>query len=391
MPNRADQFRLFILGLPAVGKSTARRYISEYLSEALPRNRIASFDDYTVLIEMMQNPEEKRFMANPKGQFRINEDKRQEVMNDALTRLRSAVDASAADICVVEFSRCEYVDAVSALLSGTAGNYALIYLRVDDSKERRRRNLIRSPDQPVRSIPDDLMHLPSLSKDDVAALSSSHPGRLREIDTSNLSLARMRDEVCACAKEVLEPKYKFRVSRGSWKEWVLFFLVLFQSVVPLVVVFAVWAFPEWPVATAIWHLCSLPAMRSMTYVACAGALGAAAYSIRCIGRYSISGMLDVSAYKWWYVLRPLEGGLLAIGVYALLRGGIAAIGARFDTTAPNANYGFFGLGFLIGVATEAFMEWLVVLAKKIAQYRVQPLKYQAENDASNNVADPRDG
>jgi len=382
----APQFRLFIIGLPGVGKTTASRFLAEYLRRNLPATKIAKFDDYELLITKPRDSGEHRISLNGQGQFTIEEKDRDQVLSEVLQSLRSQAAASKAEICLLEFSRFNYVKAIQTF--DVKDNYAIIYLRTDDLPLRMQRNRSRAPDQQIRTIPDEVMKLHSCSTDDVAQLTSLHPGRLLEIDTSKLTLNALRDEVNLRAREILQSRFRFEEAIPLWQELVLFSIVLIQCVVGLAVLFCVWAIPKLPnlcmETTARWLL-SYSALRMYSYAACGGWLGATAYSIRCLRRYSVLKILDFQAYRWWYLLGPLEAALLASGIYAILNGGIATLGARFDNARTGQGLAILGLSFLIGVSTEAFMEWLVALAKKLTNYRVQPPEYQDAQESPHGT------
>jgi adenylate kinase family enzyme len=379
------QFRLFIIGLPGVGKTTVSRFLYEYLRRNLAGVKVQRFDDYGLLIAKARNPNEPRVSTNERGQFTINENDRDQVLTEVLESLGSQASPSKAQVCLLEFSRRNYVKSLEVLQ--VKANYAIIYLRTDDLTVRMERNRSRDPDQQVRTIPDEVMKLPSCSTDDLVELRSRHAGRLFEIDSSQLTLAAMREEVCLRAREILQSRFTFGEAIPFWQELFLVVTVLIQCGLGLAVLFSVWALPNLAAAKSLRNLLTYPSLRTLAYVACAGALGAITYSIRCIGRYSILRMLDFEAYKWWYLLRPLQGALLAVGIYAILSGGIASMGGRFDGSGEGRKYALFGLSFLIGISTEAFVEWLVAVAKKLTNYRVQPPEYQGPAESSTKTGE----
>jgi hypothetical protein len=91
----------------------------------------------------------------------------------------------------------------------------------------------------------------------------------------------------------------------------------------------------------------------------AGAIGAAVYAIE---RFIVHAVKEGSfgrSYTAWYVLRPLQGSLLAVIFYLLLRGGLLALGTPVSGTATDLNhYGLASLCALVGMFSNDAMQRL---------------------------------
>src|SRR5438128_1677757 len=109
------QLRLFIIGLPGVGKTTASRFLAEYLRRNLPGTKIGRFDDYELLIAKANDSGERRVSLNRQGQFTIEENDRDHVLREVLQTLGSQAAASKAEISLLEFSRRDYVKSFQML------------------------------------------------------------------------------------------------------------------------------------------------------------------------------------------------------------------------------------------------------------------------------------
>lgn len=91
----------------------------------------------------------------------------------------------------------------------------------------------------------------------------------------------------------------------------------------------------------------------------AGAIGAAVYAIERFIVHAIKERSFGRSYTAWYVLRPLQGSLLAVVFYLLLRGGLLALGAPASGVATDLNpYGLASFCALVGMFSNDAMQRL---------------------------------
>ncbi|MBA3360000.1 MAG: hypothetical protein H0T94_00775 [Acidimicrobiia bacterium] len=75
--------------------------------------------------------------------------------------------------------------------------------------------------------------------------------------------------------------------------------------------------------------------------------------------YHIGRRTFDNSWRWWYVIRPLVGGLLGVGVYALARAGLVATTASLD----GANvFGFAAIAVVVGLFSERATRRLAAVA-----------------------------
>ena len=101
--------------------------------------------------------------------------------------------------------------------------------------------------------------------------------------------------------------------------------------------------------------------KTIVYTFFAGVLGSAIYAFR--GFYqSIAepeNFPKAFNFKWifWYLIRPIAGGIFGFVVYALARAELVAFGLTSNISEQN-NLMFFGTSFLAGFGFHDFAEFL---------------------------------
>jgi hypothetical protein len=91
----------------------------------------------------------------------------------------------------------------------------------------------------------------------------------------------------------------------------------------------------------------------------AGAVGASIYAIERFIQHAIKDKDFGQSYTSWYVLRPLQGSLLALMFYLLLRGGLLALGAGTGENAGTLDlYGLASICAMVGLFSKDAMERL---------------------------------
>ena len=82
----------------------------------------------------------------------------------------------------------------------------------------------------------------------------------------------------------------------------------------------------------------------------AGTVGAAIYAIERFIQHAMHDKDYEREYSGWYILRPLQGSLLAVVFYLLLRGGLLALGTPSGSVGADLNpYGLASFCALVGM------------------------------------------
>ncbi len=125
-------------------------------------------------------------------------------------------------------------------------------------------------------------------------------------------------------------------------------------------------------------------VRFLALVAVAGALGSYIHLTTSFVDY-LGNRQFVKSWKWWYVLRPFIGSVLAVIVYFAARGGLIAGGTGAGDLSP---YGVAALAGLTGMfskqATDKLREVFENLFKTQPTPRADPLKPQPTNPVKPN-------
>lgn len=106
--------KLFILGRPGSGKTTASRYIIEYLRQHFNNWSIVRYNDYDILQELFLReklfpPKQKRFEAKELGGFDVLDFT---VLDEVLRAIEKTVQANSykkkEELVIIEFARQDY-------------------------------------------------------------------------------------------------------------------------------------------------------------------------------------------------------------------------------------------------------------------------------------------
>lgn len=125
--------KVFVLGLPGSGKSTAARYIEMLARDYkwFPRR----FNDYSILFEMFRtDPESKRFSSTKYGGFDIHE---HIAFDEALIEIekeilqREKVHNDQNELIIIEFARDDYCRALDLFSSAFLQNACFLFLDTD--------------------------------------------------------------------------------------------------------------------------------------------------------------------------------------------------------------------------------------------------------------------
>ena len=111
-----------------------------------------------------------------------------------------------------------------------------------------------------------------------------------------------------------------------------------------------------------------PTFRLMAYTVIGGGMGGIICGIRSILIWH--GDLEAfgGRFLWKYITSPWLGATLALFVYAVIRGGIAAFGGGDYTTqaaGTNQSFAALGVGVLAGYGSRKVLTWLDGLVKRM--------------------------
>lgn len=94
------------------------------------------------------------------------------------------------------------------------------------------------------------------------------------------------------------------------------------------------------------------------FAAAGGAVGAILYNLRQLIFHYAKKQDYSPVWFFKYLTGPLEGILLTLAVFSLLRGGVAAIGGSVTFESDTAAFAAFGLGALVGHGVRNVIGWL---------------------------------
>jgi adenylate kinase family enzyme len=359
---QADLF--FVIGRPGAGKTTFARY----LALALHDQHVLSVNDYDLLLEMAHSLPQDQIRWDKEGHLEVVNRAVFDALFDTLTKIALANRGKRPTI--VELSRAAYVETLRRSPELQARPPLIIYLNAP-LETCIRRNAGRDPGNAAKIVPEGVIRK-YYAEDDIGALAAAFPERVRIVDNAGSSLSTLEREAALLVADLFGGDPQGRTA-SRWKEILTACMLIGYLVAFLVLGFAAW---QAKTASLIFRFISpdpesIPLMKMMGIIASAGGLGSATYCIRAFYSYYIQGTFDFDRFKWWYVFRPITGALLALSVYALVQGGVSAIGGSAE--GQRGTMTWFGLSYLAGFATEQVVEWLRRTSKSIfGESRVQP-------------------
>lgn len=108
--------------------------------------------------------------------------------------------------------------------------------------------------------------------------------------------------------------------------------------------------------------------KTFSYVFFAGVLGSVIYTFRGFYQSIVEPENSPKAFnfKWvfWYLIRPLAGGVFGFVTYAFIRAELLAFGLTSNISEQN-NLMFFGTSFLAGFGFHDFAEYLSKKVKRL--------------------------
>jgi hypothetical protein len=103
--------------------------------------------------------------------------------------------------------------------------------------------------------------------------------------------------------------------------------------------------------------------RMIVIVLLSGGIGAMVHALRSFSAHMGTRHLTVG-WGWWYLLRPLEGAVISLAFYLVLRGGlIGSNGANQTSSTVISIYGMAGIAVLVGM----FSQEAVAKLKEVAE------------------------
>jgi adenylate kinase family enzyme len=144
--------KVFILGRPGGGKSTAARFIKDKVKD---RGLVIDhLYDYSILYEMFHEDTQGRFQAKPNGNFDIIDPS---VYHEALEKLEKVAEQTCAQFIIIEFARDDYKEALEHFSPDFLRNAFFLYLdaSVETCLDRahKRASLLNPNRHPIR--PDE--------------------------------------------------------------------------------------------------------------------------------------------------------------------------------------------------------------------------------------------
>jgi len=355
---------VLFIGLPGSGKTTARHFVYQFLEEKLPGKKIAQYDDYNRLVRLARDQSEKRVILNESyGTFSIEDTERDGLLRELESAILKSAKEDDADVALIELSREDYAPLIGNLRSAGHERAIVFYFKASDDL-RAERNQLRGVREPILHIPDQIFL--KLFSDNWENCARIHHIAWRTIDNSGRSLSALQREMRLQIEAALQGESTLCIPKRGDNAWKIILvlagqLLLFGSLLPLFLLLGDISKKDHRLAF------------SLLISTSSGGLGSVAYGMRCLARYRVQGTLNYFAYKFWYLLRPFQAALLALGVHTILRGGIAVLGSGLDVSKPEALFTIAGISFIVGISTEAAIEWLIELSKKVfTNYRVQP-------------------
>jgi predicted kinase len=368
--NPVSNLLVFLIGRPGSGKSTFARY----LTRALISTDVLYLNDYQLLLTQAKKLSPDQIKWEPNGQFEILD---RPIFDNLFTELVKPIGSNRGRRpIIVEFSRSSYVSAFATLNDLANSSFVIVYL--DSPIEVCiHRNAVRTPESPINSTPEAVIRK-HLAEDDLSALLKTYPGRIRVIQNVGSSLHNLDREASLLLEEVVGAEHvkTLRPARHLEKELAVVGLLAFYLFAFLAMCTLTWRAGQSSFLASFAPDSDpgrLPFLKTMIYTCAAGGLGSTTYCIRALYHYYIKGSFDFDRFKWWYLFRPLTGSVLAISSFAIVQGGVVALGATGAGHVPSANLAWFGVAYLAGFGTEQVIEWLRRASKSLfGESRVQP-------------------
>jgi predicted kinase len=363
-----DNLLLFLIGRPGSGKSTFARY----LTRALVSTNVLYLNDYELLLAQTEKLSDKQIRWEPNGQFEILD---RGIFESLLNQLMKPIESNRGKRpVIIEFSRASYVQAFEGLPALAKSLFTIVY--VDSPLEACiERNAIRAAYYPIKTTPAAVIRNYH-SHDDLPALQAAYPGRVRVVQNTITSLHALEREASLLLEDIVGTEHvkSFRAARNLEKELTVGVLLSSYLCAFLSITAFSWrAGPSSLLASFLPDPSQLQFLKTILYVCAAGGLGSTTYCIRALYHYYIRGAFDFDRFKWWYLFRPVMGTVLAISSFAIVQGGVVALGASASPRPSSANMAWFGIAFLAGFGTEQVIEWLRRASKSIfGESRVQP-------------------
>ncbi len=125
--------KLFLLGRPGCGKSSAAKHIIKYFHEQDAERLTARFKDFDILQDMFENDTHGRFQPSLFGGFDVIDGK---VLDEAMDKLNDRIcrymaDAKTDTLILIEFAREDYIEALQHFSSEVMQNVYFLFIDVN--------------------------------------------------------------------------------------------------------------------------------------------------------------------------------------------------------------------------------------------------------------------
>jgi predicted kinase len=373
MPAEGTQlsnFLVFLIGRPGSGKSTFARY----LTRALISTDVLYLNDYELLLARTETLATNQIKWEPNGQFEVLD---RSVFEGLFSDLVKPIASNRGKRpIIVEFSRGLYVPTFAAMTGLNDEPFTIIYL--DTPLESCiHRNAIRAPYNPLKTTPESVIRKYHTA-DDLTALLQAYPGNVRIVRNVDSSLHALEREASLILEDIVGTEHikSLRPASHLTKEIMAAALLILYLIGFLFVSICAWRAGSSSFLASLLpgkDLNQLPFLKTILYVFSAGGLGSTTYCIRALYHYYIRGAFDFDRFKWWYLFRPPTGSVLAVSSFAIVKGGVVALGAGGSPPISSANLAWFGVAYLAGFGVEQVIEWLRRASKSVfGESRVQP-------------------
>lgn len=183
-------------------------------------------------------------------------------------------------------------------------------------------------------------------------------------------------------------------------EWIRFFAYYYSLLALLLVVILVKVWPSSiPATQGESHVVALlggwiripisQELQMILVVVLSGALGSYVHGATSFVTFAGTRSI-VASWRWWYILRPFIGSVLALGFYFVVRAGF------FDTaqgTQTTTLLGFAAMAFLVGMftrqATEKLSQLFDALFGVPPEYKPQTDKLATESEKEKQGQTPK--
>lgn len=115
-----------------------------------------------------------------------------------------------------------------------------------------------------------------------------------------------------------------------------------------------------------------PDKRSVVIVLLAGGIGSMVHALGSFTAH-VGGRRLEGSWTWWYLLRPIEGAVVALAFYLVLRGGLLANGSADSSKVQVSVYGITAIAVLVGMFSQQAVTKLKEVSETLFTKPAPPL------------------